>query len=84
MEIYIYSHMYYYYSNLIEELDHVELTGADHQIARDAKHQVWFHNLRLSINETWSDSSDQVTVVMIDLLYTPILNKIISKYMFSR
>jgi hypothetical protein len=31
-----------------EETDHVKLTGADHQIAWDAKRRVWSDDLRLS------------------------------------
>jgi hypothetical protein len=41
-------------------------------------------HVELTGAETWSDFSDQAIVVMINLLYTPILNEIMSKFMFSR
>jgi hypothetical protein len=66
-----------------EESDHVELTGADHQIARDTKHRVWSDDPRLSTRRDLT-FLDQVTVIMINLLYTPILNeKNVKIYVFK-
>jgi hypothetical protein len=50
-------------------------------------HAIWILTciiLAAPVNETWSDFSDPVTVVLIKLLYTPILNEIMLKSMFSK
>ena len=42
-------HMYIILSvTWFEVLDHVKLTGMDHQIKQDMKHQVWSSDPRLS------------------------------------
>jgi hypothetical protein len=70
----------YWYIHIIttvlwsEESDH-ELTdrhGSSDSRRSEASSAIWWS---ARVNKTWSTSSDQVTVVMINLLYTSILNE---------
>ena len=57
-------HLYYYNSNLSCGLYHVDLLSSYHRITRDVKRRVW------SDDVSSSSRHDQVTTVIICLLYT--------------
>jgi hypothetical protein len=63
-------HIYYYYSYLTRRVGPrlVDRRRSSDRTRREASSVIWWS---APVKETRSDSSDQVTVVMINLLYTP-------------